>query len=451
MKAPAMTDFNLCRLTNKAINTNVNALPDYLDDLISRHLSNSTTVHRKRLYDPATTLKLFINQVLRSSTSCMNTVQCYALQQHLLRARSISLNTGAYTKARQRLDESFINNVTRDFSQHVENHQPLPLWHGYHLKLVDGTTVSMPDTKDNQASYPQQAVQQDGLGFPILRLVAIISMFTGAVLNYRLAPYQGKGTGEISLFRSMLNTINKDDLVIADRLYPSYQMLATLMQKGAKFISKQHRQHKYNFEHGRYISKYDRIITWHKPVVKGRLSAEEHNALPERIEVRMFKVGNEVYVTNLMDEKPFTRKKLVSLYRKRWNVELDLRNIKQVMGMDILKCKSPSMIRKEIAVTMLAYNLICFYIMSASKFMSVSRRNMSFTNAKNAVERLIELATSTKEYTLKTHQFVIHSISAIKVGIRRKRPEPRVLKRRPKPYPLMKYPRNIARKKLKWA
>ncbi len=233
------------------------------------------------------------------------------------------------------------------------------LWNGDRVMLVDGTTLLMPDTNNNQQTYPQQNVQKQGLGFPIERLVGLLSLATGSCVDHAIGSYQGKGTGETSLFSQLIQSLDKHDLLLADRYYTSYANFALLMRQGTPLVFRQRSTVKNDFRRGKRLGRKDHHIHIKKPKKKTVWMSDEAWAmLPDELLIREFSVKGIVYVSTLLDATMYSRKSLAELYLQRWKIEVDFRTIKTQLGMEMLRCQSAEMVNKEIAVHLLAYNLI---------------------------------------------------------------------------------------------
>lgn len=190
----------------------------------------------------------------------------------------------------------------------------------------------MPDTPENQADFPQQQYQKPGLGFPIVRIVGLISLSVGTLVCYAIGCYQGKGSGETSLFSQLLAHIAPNDLLLADRYYCTWAILALIRQQGSHMLVQNHAQRKPDFSSGQQLGVKDHLVEWKKPKRKPDwLSQEDFNALPDTILIREFAVNGKVYVTTLLDAKRYHRKELAKLYSKRWQIELDFRSLKTHM------------------------------------------------------------------------------------------------------------------------
>jgi hypothetical protein len=232
--------------------------PELLD-VVEVHLPE----HRERLYTPAMTLSLFMTQVLSSDRSCQNTVNAYVVSRAFNGLEPCSTGTGAYCKARQNLPLAMVSTVAKQTGQVIVERTP-DAWHwrGRRVKLVDGTTVTMPDTPENQAIYPQQNGQKPGLGFPIARMVGLICLGSGAVLDAVMGPYKGKATGEHALFRQLLAALEPGDVVLADRYYCSYWLIALLLAMGVDVVFGQNGARKTDFRKGKRLGARDHIVEW---------------------------------------------------------------------------------------------------------------------------------------------------------------------------------------------
>tara|TARA_R110002110_G_scaffold64207_3_gene177627 strand:- start:483 stop:1523 length:1041 start_codon:yes stop_codon:yes gene_type:complete len=305
-------------------------------------------------------LNAFLWQTLSDNGSCKEAV-ARVISGRLQQLLPInSFNTGPYCKARRRLSLHWITEEVRRIGLILHNNvSGAWRWKGFNVVLVDGTTVLMPDTEANQAVYPQQHVQKPGLGFPIARIVGLISLGAGTVTDYAIGPHQGKGTGEMSLFSKLIDSLHSGDLLLADRYYSTYATLAILSRKNIAFVSQNHAQKKPDFNAGHKLATKDHIVEWKRPKRKPVwMSKEDYNLLPNTLTVREFLVKGVIYVTTLLDDKTYPKKELVDLYKERWKVELDFRTLKSDLKMEMLRCKTPEMVEKEIAVRFMAYNLI---------------------------------------------------------------------------------------------
>jgi len=402
---------------------------------------------RERIFTPLVVLKAFLLQVLSEDGSCKNAVAqvlTERLQQGMV---PNTVNTGPYCKARQRLPLAPLKEAVVETGQDLHQRTPAKwTWKGHYVVLADGTTALMPDTPDNQARFPQQRNQKPGIGFPITRLVTLISLGAGTIIDYALGPYQGKGTGETSLFSQLLDRLKPGDLLLADRYYCTYAIIALLVQKGVNVLFQNHAQRKPDFRCGQKLGAKDHLIEWKKPLNKPVwLSDAQYQALPDVLQIRELAVDGIVYVTTLMDPKKYRRQALTELYAERWTVELDIRSIKTHMGMEMLRCKNPNMVEKEIAIHFLAYNLIRINLARSAKQFGKIPRLLSF---KSAVQLLTQASAQLTLLPAKVlnsfSQALLKAMASTPIAQQKRKNQPRAIKRRPKPYPLMTIPRNEA-------
>lgn len=403
--------------------------------------------HRERLFPPTETLAMFLAQALGADGSCQKAVNDTAIRRLAGGLPLCSTHTGAYCRARQRLPMEMVCTLARYTGRWVTAHAPAPWhWRGRPVRLVDGTTVVMPDTPANQAVFPQPGSQKPGLGFPLCRMVGIVCLGSGAVLNAAVGQYQGKGGDEQSLLRSILDTLQGGDLLVGDAFYATYFLLCTLRERGIDAVFEQHgsRQRTTDFRRGQRLGTRDHLIVLQKPVIRpGWMSQADYQQAPDALTVRELRTGGKTLVTTLLSPKQTSKSDLKLLYRDRWHVELDLRNIKTTLGMEMLSCQHPSMAIKEIWVYLLAYNLIRLMMAQAALLAHRLPRQLSF---KHTVQLWIAWTqhgnVTNRDATLYT-LFVL--IAQQRVGERPGRIEPRAIKRRPKTYPLLTKPREIAR------
>lgn len=397
---------------------------------------------RDRIFPPLVTLSAFIFQVLGQDHSCGDAVACVLADRVSRGEEPCSEDTSPYCRARKRLPENLILRLLREtgLKLHQQSNEEW-MWKGRSVKLVDGTTVSMPDTPENQEDFPQSKSQKPGLGFPLARLVVMISLATGAVLDHAIGPCEGKKTGEHALLRMILDSLAPGDVLLADRYYCSFFLIAMLLQKKVDAIFQIHASRKSDFRLGKRLGIKDHLITWEKPVCPPWMDAETYASIPDTLTVRETKVGGKIIISTFLDPKEVMRGEIGQLYSKRWVIEVDLRSIKTTMQMDILRCKTPDMVRKEVGVHLLAYNLIRTVMAQAASLYGLSPRSVSF---KGTVQKLNAFRDKILFFgetcpTLFSH--LLKAVAGRLVGNRPGRSEPRAVKRRPKPYPLLTVPR----------
>lgn len=316
------------------------------------------------------------------------------------------------------------------------------LWRGRPVKLVDGTGISMPDIPENQAVYPQPSTQAPGVGFPLARLVMVVCLATGAALDMAVGPHSGKGSGELALVRRLLEGFRPGYVMLADALYCNYFLIASLLGAGVDVLFEQNGARITDFRRGQSLGKRDHLVCWPKPAARPEwMTPEQYARFPAELRVRETRVSHRVLVTTLLDHRKVSKDDLSALYARRWNVELDLRNLKTTTGMDVLRCQTPQMNEKQLWVHLLAYNVIRLLMAQAASTAGVDPRELSF---KHTVQLWTEWLSRGMS-AMTDHGRLFTLIAQCQVGNRSGRIEPRMRKRRPKPYPWLKVPREQAR------
>ncbi len=403
--------------------------------------------HRERIYSPLDTLRLFVGQVLSSDRACQDVVS-RRLSERIAQGQSVSaLNTGAYCDARQRMSIKLPQTLGARLGEQMESMTPSAWrWQGRPVKLFDGTTVSMPDTPSNQQAYPQSSEQKPGLGFPLARIGALISLSSGAILGYQVAACKGKGTGEQSLLMNLLVHLNAGDVLLADALLTTWWIIEDAIRRGADVVMSQHGTRITDFTRGQRLGKNDHVVQWPRPPKPKAMSAEDYARYPEFITMREVKVNGRILVTTLLDPTVASPRALGALYKMRWNIEVDFRTIKATLEMDILRCKSQPMVDKEIAVYFLAYNLVHWAMAKAALLADVLPRVLSFTGAKRLLSAFADqLRRTSGDQISVLIATVTASIATLRLPNRPDRIEPRAKKRRPKNLPLLTVLRQVAR------
>ena len=432
--------------------------------------------HDGDVYTPALTLWAFLWQVLHKDrgSSCAAAVARVITLLATLGRKPCFSDTGAYCRpacprdagrARAKLSEPMLDRLITTVARRLESDVPGDwLWCGRRVKLVDGSTVSMPDTPANQQVYPQPRSQKPGLGFPIARIVVVLSLATRAMHGVALGPYHGKETGETALVRSLLDQFDQGDVLLADRFHGSYFALAMAQQRGVDSVVRLHQRRRSDFRCGRRLGKGDHLVQWAKPACASHadrpakpawMDEATYASMADMLTVREvqvqveqpgFRVDRFVVVTTLTDAQRYPAARIAELYRLRWQAELDIRSIKEAMGMDILRCKTPQMVRKEILAHCLAYNLLCKILAQAALLHEQLPRELSFSGALHAVQAawsgLMSLDAAMDRKIARAH---LRSIASQRIGHRPGRIEPRAVKRRPKPHKLLNKPRAEAR------
>lgn len=408
------------------------------------------------VYTPAITVWTFLSQCLSPDHSCRDAVARLMAWRLARGMRSCSADTGAYCTARGQLPEEACSQLARETGRQVDEAAPPDwLWLGRRVLDVDGSTITMPDTEANQAEYPQPSSQARGCGFPIARIVVIFSLAVGTVLDAAIGKYQGKQTGENSLFRTLHSTLRNGDVVLADRYFSGWFDIALLQQQSVDVVIRKHQLRRTDFRLGVRLGPDDHLVCWRKPPRPDWMNHEQYATLPEvltmrevRIHVtqRGFRPRSLVVVTTLLDSDQYPASEIAALYRRRWQAELHLRSLKIVLQMDHLRCKTPERVRNEFYMHLVAYNLIRQLMATAAFRAGVSPWTISFKGALQTINNFAPLLTS-RITTLEWCEALLDAIATHEVGNRPDRVEPRVVKRRPKQYKHMRRPRREYRRR----
>lgn len=413
---------------------------------------------RERVYTPAITIWMFVGQVLSHDHSCRDAVTRLNVWRVAHGKNPCDTDTTAYCDARQRLPEKLVLDLARNTGLDCASKAKSSwLWMDRMVKVVDGFTVTMPDTDENQKEYPQPKSQKVGVGFPVVRAVMIFSLAVGAVLEVALAKYAGKLTGETNLLRTLFDTLLPGEILLADCYFATYWILATAWQKEFDVVVKAHHGRKIDFRKGIKLGSCDQIIGYPRPKQRPYwMTPQEYADAPDFIFVRHlryqviqkgFRTRRIVIATTLLNSETYTAESIALLYRQRWQVEIDIRSLKTHMQMDQLRCKSPSMVRKEIYCHMLAYNLVRSAIVESALIYDKRPRQLSFTGAMQAMNAFLSAVAAQGSNLEAQYQNMLKAISEQQIGDRPDRIEPRLVKHRPKPYKLLNEPRAKARKR----
>ena len=430
------------------------------EEIVAQALAAIKVVWLDRIYSPLITLWVFLGQVLSADHSCRAAVARLIAHRISRGQGPCSAETGAYCQARKRLPEKFFSDVARQVGRGLEDGvDPQWLWKNRRVYVYDGSSVSMPDTPQNQSAYPQPVVQKPGLGFPLARIAAVFSLACGAVLDVAICRYAGKGQSELGMLRALWNMFRPGDVLLADHLMCSWTEMVMLKQRGVDCVCRFTSHRKADFRRGKRLGQDDHIVQWPKPAKPRSIDRKTYNTLPEYLTVRECRVRIEqpgfririlVIATTLLDPEEFTITDLAQLYRARWNAELDLRSLKQTLQMDVLRCKTPELVRKELWTHILAYNLIRTIMAQAAKQYGIEPRSISFKGTVQTLEAFQPIIALRGQHDAifrrYLYQQLLEAIAIHRVADRPDRYEPRRKKRRPKPYDRLMKPRLEAKR-----
>jgi len=403
-----------------------------------------------RSFPPWVVLWAWIRQALDPDPSCNKALARINAHRASLGLSAASTDTGGYCKARQRLPEGLFRRLWRRLGASVrEGARREDLWRGRVVKVVDGSSSSMPDTAANQRIYPQPSVQKEGCGFPVVAFVGVFCLATGAVLDLALGAWM---LHDLSLFAFLMRAFSPGDILLADRAYCAYAHLALLKMRGVDVVVRLHQRRLVDFRRGRVVGVLDHIVTWSKPVQPSRsVRFKAFRRLPEtlpvreirfRVETKGFRPQAITLATTLLDARAYPVEDLADLYARRWQVELNFRDLKTTLQMEVLRGKSPDIVRKEIHVHLLAYNLVRAMMCEAAIHSGLRPRRISFKGTLQHVAAHADLFTHYRAHAERPAFTALLDLVAQQIIPHRpSRVEPRVRKRRPKSYPLMTRPR----------
>jgi Transposase DDE domain len=409
-----------------------------------------------RIYTPLVTLWVFLGQVLSADHSCRAAVARLIAHRVSRGLKACSSETGGYCQARKRLPERFFSAVACLVGRKLEAQAKSQwLWKGRRVYLFDGSTVSMPDTPENRTAYPLLYNQKAGTGFPIARIGAIISLSCGAILDLGICRYAGKGQGEVSLLRQLWDILRPGEVLLTDCLMSNWTTIVMLKQRGVETVSRLNKAvRSADFRKGIRLGKDDHLVRWFKPTSIRSVDRWTYRSLPALITIREARIRVQqpgfrtrfiIVVTTLLDPEQTTKADLATLDRARWNNELDLKSIKITLQMDMLRCKSPELVRKEIWTHVLAYNLIRTLMAQAASRYGIPPRSISFKATLQILEAFQPLIAYQAHLGFRhreaLYRQVLRAIAVHRVADRPDRFEPRMTKRKPKNYVRLTRPR----------
>ena len=394
---------------------------------------------------------LFLSQVLSADRACRETLRNF-LGRLALQGKSASGRTAGYCRARRRLRQEDLDPTHERLVRQVRSeHSPRGLWLGRPVKVVDGSGLSMPDTPANQKLYPQPKGAKRGCSFPVMRVVAIFCLGTGVLIG--LAK-EALTVSERALFRSLWNLLEPGDVVLADRGFCGYAEFYFLKERGVDCVMRNHQRRTVGKTLLQRLAAGDRLILWHKskpaPTWPDKLTWQ---AMPQtltlreitfQVSIKGFRVEAVTVATTLLDPKRFPTSAFADLYRRRWQAELFLRDIKTTMGMDILRCKTPEMIHKELTMHLIAYNLVRLTMLEAACKHNAPVERLSFKGTLSAIRSWTPIFAAVGEPRRRVlWTRLLEALAADRLPDRPNRVEPRARKRRPKNYQLLNKPRSL--------
>jgi len=413
---------------------------------------------RKRVFTPLVTLWTFLTQVLSADGCCRQAVVRVLRFLSVTAGLTASHDASAYCRARRRLPGELLPRLARLVAGRLAARvKPRHLWLGHRVKLVDGSSVAMPDTPGNQAAYPQPKAQKPGCGFPVARVTAIFDLLTGALVDLAMGALR---VGETILFHRIWGSLEAGDVAVADRHFCSYADIALLRARGVESVFRLHPGRVHGFREGQRLSHNERLVCWTKHVRPAWLSPGEFEALPDtqvlrlvrfRCRVPGWRVDEVFLVTTLLDPKAYPASDIAELFHRRWDIETDFAHLKTTMQLEFLRTRTPDMVERELWAHLLAYNLIRTLMWEAGLRRRVAPTTLSF---KAAIQEMMALwpftaAAARRQDLARFYDSLLHGIGFHRLPQRPHRCEPRVRKRRPKSYHLMVKPRALYHKEMR--
>jgi hypothetical protein len=417
-------------------------------------LDDHATAFRDRVFSPQVTIWGFLSQVLSEDQSCRDAVSRIVAHRATSGEEVCSPNTAAYCKARSRLSQEVLSALASRTAADLESSAKDEWkWCGRNVFIIDGSSVSMPDTAPNQEAYPQPPSQKPGVGFPLARIAVLLSLATGACHDLAIAPYRGKGTGETSLFRKMYPTLKRGDVVVGDALFDDYFIACELRQRGIDIVARA-QYLRQSAKMKERCGPHDEVLVWTRPGRPRGMTTEQYKQYPSQLEMRQVSVdardkNNRVkqfkVITSILDMH-ISCDDVSGLFERRWDGEVDIRSIKDTMHMGILRCKTPEMVHKEIWTHLLAYNLLRSVMLIAANEHDLEPRDISFKGAKQTVTAFApKLAAVTPQRRGALIAVMVANIAHHRVRKRPGRWEPRAIKRRPHRHDRLTQPRSVAK------
>jgi hypothetical protein len=431
--------------------------PEFFQSIADKHDVHFGEGQGDTFNAPVTTWA-WLTQVLSPVKSCAAAsarvlVLCVSLSRPLP-----SANPGALCKARGKLKAAFLKDLALTLGESVErNALPYWRWKRRPVKIADGALLQLPDTEANLQVYPQQRSQKRGTSYTCMRVVVLLAFATAGLLGAASGPYRGKGSGEMSLLFSLLQKVESGDVLLGDRYYGCYLLLAGLPLRGADGCFRLPVYKEKTFASGRRLGPDDWLQTWDKPCRPKWISPEEWDALPQQVQVRVLRVrvrrpgwrAEQVYlVTTLLDAEAYPASEVAALYLARWNAELDIRSLKVGLGMKMLTCKTPEMVEAELWAHLLGYNLTRCVMAQAALDKGHCPRQLSFAGAVQTLEAFRWLLCCCDKDPQTLGEVLSTAVATHRVGNRPGRYEPRELKHRQRKYPELKTSRQQRRQEL---
>lgn len=394
---------------------------------------------RERVYSPWVTFVAFLGQVLARGGTCRESVRRVQSWSVAARLPVPDESTSGYCQARARLGIAQLKEAHEHVIQWFEAKAEPASWRGRHVRVLDGCGVSMPDTAGNRAEWPYAGGQKPGCGFPTAQLVGLFSLATGQLTRFVFADWKAH---EIPLARQLIPWIQPQEIVLADRAYCGWGFIALLQRKEVDVVLRLHRARRTQEGLVTWPKKQRKSDTWDKALWAELPKELALRVVTFRVAVKGFRTKEVTVVTTLLDEQQYPDAAIAELFRQRWAIELFFREIKTVLGLDVLRCQSPDLIAKEVWMQVIAYNVIRALMLEAARAHGVPLDRLSFKGTVDTLRQWTPLLAPVLFVSRVARQELLRVIAADLVPHRPNRSEPRAVKRRPKVFQLLTKPRH---------
>ncbi|MGA9451787.1 MAG: IS4 family transposase [Verrucomicrobiia bacterium] len=443
-----------CRANPTLRQATLGQLQEHLRNLLPAPLLSATEEgpnSRDRVFNLRLTFECFVWQMLKPKTSCREVVRQVQALLGLHQRDSLDEGNSAYIQARQRLPRERLEKALVATAQAADRRAGSSgQLNGRPVKVIDGSTTQLPDTPKNQTACPQPGSQKPGCGFPVMKLAVLFSLAGGAVLNVIMDSLRNH---DLRLFQRLWKCLKAGDIVLADRAYGEYATLAALPRQQVDVVARLHQRRHVDFRKAKRLGRHDGLFVWNKGCQQSDLfTAKEWDLLPGRITVRIlrftavirgFRARRITLATTLLDPVAYPAQQLAALYARRWRLELCLRDLKTTLGMETLRCQSPAMAQEEVLAYLIAHNLMRCVMCEAAARHDAPLERISFKGTVDALRQYSAAIARARMGKTRRQLWedLLSNLARDLVPLRPHRYEPRAVKHRPKPYPLLNQPR----------
>jgi hypothetical protein len=407
---------------------------------------------RQRQWTLRLTFWCFLWQVAQVGSSCRDAVRQAIALCACQGLPAPADDSAAYCVARAKLPAERLEQIHRHIVREAQGLvRQGDLWCGRRVRVLDGTCVTMADTPQNQAAFPQASVQKAGCGFPVARILASFCLATGMIMQWATGHWYQH---ELSLLAALLENFGAGEVLLGDRGFGNFPVLAQCLARGLDGVFRANTaKRRVDLRQGKSLGKDDRLVVWRRGPKPRYMSAEYWAQFPDEITVRVvrvqarvpgFRTRSVLLVTTLLDPVNYPPQALAQLYLRRWEMELCFRHLKTTLQMEHLSCQSPALIARELSLHFMSHNLVRRVALEAARRHFVPVQRISFAGALGAVHTFAEacLRARSRKTQQRIREQLYQLLAKDLVPERPGRREPRAVKRRPKSYPLLTAPRH---------